>query len=138
MERKPNGEEEERGQSSRVTINGNIDEKEDDDDEGLLSVLKKEIACHSLYGHLVESHLECLKMCLGHNMENIGNVIDPTTFVNNPNLLRANQSELDQFMEAYCMALNKVKEVIEEPQQESMAFINDMYSQLEELLMENP
>ncbi|GFP82421.1 hypothetical protein PHJA_000385100, partial [Phtheirospermum japonicum] len=71
--------------------------------------------------------------CLG-KVDNIENVtFTPTTTT--PNLFTSGQSELDQFMEAYCVALNKLKEVIEEPQQESMAFINYMYSQLEELLL---
>lgn len=35
--------------------------------------------------------------------------------------------------EAYCLALNKLKEAIEEPQMKSMAFINNMHSQLREL-----
>ncbi|KAL0429645.1 UNVERIFIED_CONTAM: hypothetical protein Sradi_0590500 [Sesamum radiatum] len=79
-----------------------------------------------------------LQLCLGNVAENVDrNVVDQTTFnPNHPNLFTSNdQSELDQFMEAYCMALKKVKEVMEEPQQESMAFINYMYSQLEELLL---
>ncbi|KAL3617606.1 KNOX1 domain [Castilleja foliolosa] len=137
MERKANVEEEgERVQSSRVTINGN-DEVSQKQEEGL-SVLKREIACHSLYGHMIESHLECLKLCLG----NVNNVDENVTFtptplqpLNHPNLFTSHQSELDQFMEAYCVALNQLKEVIEVPQQESMAFINYMYSQLEELLL---
>ncbi|GER54178.1 homeobox protein knotted-1-like 1 [Striga asiatica] len=117
-------------ESSRVSVNG--------DDEGNLSVLKREIACHSLYGHLVDSHLDCLKLCLGEKMENIEDVIfNPISapqLNHSPNLSTADQSELDQFMEAYCALLKKVKEVIEEPQQESMAFINYVYSQLEDLL----
>lgn len=35
--------------------------------------------------------------------------------------------------EAYCLALRKLKEAMEEPQQKSMAFINSMHSELEEL-----
>lgn len=37
--------------------------------------------------------------------------------------------------EAYCLALSKLKEAIEEPQQKSMTFINNMHSQLRELTM---
>lgn len=37
--------------------------------------------------------------------------------------------------EAYCLALSKLKEAMEEPQQKSMAFINNMHSQLRELTM---
>ncbi|PON96776.1 Knotted-like MEINOX transcription factor [Trema orientale] len=35
--------------------------------------------------------------------------------------------------EAYCLALRKLKEAIEEPQQKSMAFINSMHSQLTQI-----
>ncbi|KAJ1438672.1 hypothetical protein SESBI_02937 [Sesbania bispinosa] len=49
------------------------------------------------------------------------------------NLGMFSQSELDLFMEAYCLALSKLKEAMEEPQQKSMAFINNMHSQLREL-----
>ena len=35
--------------------------------------------------------------------------------------------------EAYCVALGKLKEAMEEPQQKSMAFLNKMHSQLREL-----
>lgn len=41
---------------------------------------------------------------------------------------------LNQYMqEAYCLALSKLKEAMKEPQQNSMAFINNMHSQLREL-----
>lgn len=40
--------------------------------------------------------------------------------------------------EAYCVTLNQLKEAMEEPQQESMAFINLMYSQLDDLLLDIP
>lgn len=35
--------------------------------------------------------------------------------------------------EAYCLTLGKLKEAMEEPQVNSMAFINNMHSQLREL-----
>ena len=35
--------------------------------------------------------------------------------------------------EAYCFALSKLKEAMEEPQQETVAFINNMHLQLKEL-----
>lgn len=70
MERKQDSqEEEERVKSSNITINGDDDHhhdhevsEKDDDGEGL-GILKREISCHSLYGLLVESHLDCLKVC---------------------------------------------------------------------------
>ncbi|KAH0666839.1 hypothetical protein KY285_028045 [Solanum tuberosum] len=43
-------------------------------------------------------------------------------------------AELDNFMEAYCVALSKLKEAMEEPHLESIKFINHMYSQLSELM----
>ncbi|XP_038679411.1 homeobox protein knotted-1-like 8 [Tripterygium wilfordii] len=45
------------------------------------------------------------------------------------------QSELDSFMEAYCSALRELKEALEQPQQETIAFINAMQSQLRELTL---
>ncbi|KAH0990896.1 hypothetical protein GBA52_002379 [Prunus armeniaca] len=42
-------------------------------------------------------------------------------------------SDLDQFMEAYCDALNKLKEAMEDPIKETTSFITDMYAQLEDL-----
>ncbi|XP_051119587.1 protein KNATM [Andrographis paniculata] len=139
MERKAGScEEEEIGQSSRISINGNHDDHYEDDN------IKKEISSHSLFGLLVKSHLDCLKLCLG-NMEKINDDDDdddddPTAPVlpGHLGLITAGRSELDQFMEAYCTTLRKVKEVIREPQQESMEFINHMYSQLQDLLQDLP
>ncbi|KAL7152739.1 hypothetical protein ABFS83_04G118500 [Erythranthe nasuta] len=129
-------EEVEKVQSSNITINGNKDilERESDDDESI--ILKREIASHSLYSQLVHSHLDCLKLCYLGKMENI--VVDSTAPPSRPILFASHQSELDQFMEAYCMTLKKVKERMEEPQQESMAFIDQMYSQLGDLLIDFP
>ncbi|XP_041997487.1 homeobox protein knotted-1-like 1 [Salvia splendens] len=127
MERKQGGEE--GVQNSKITING--------DDENL-SLLKREIACHSLFSLMVESHLNCLKLCLG-KMENNA-INNPSASLPNQhaNLFTADQSELDKFMEAYCVTLKKLKEEMEEPQQESMEFINIMYSQLDDLLLDTP
>ncbi|KAL8056448.1 hypothetical protein ABFX02_04G120300 [Erythranthe guttata] len=128
-------EEVEKVQSSKITINGNKDILErESDDESIL--IKREIASHSLYSQLVHSHLDCLKLCYLGKMENI--VVDSTALPNRPILFASHQSELDHFMEAYCMTLKKVKERIEEPQQESMAFIDQMYSQLGDLLIDFP
>ncbi|KAL8474493.1 hypothetical protein ACS0TY_031088 [Phlomoides rotata] len=128
MERKQGFQEERVLQSTNISINGN--------DDGSLDMVKKEISCHSLYGLLVDSHLDCLKLCLG-NDEDV--ITTPTALPNQyPNFYAAHQSELDQFMEAYCVTLKKLKEVIEEPQQESMTFINLMYSQLDDLLLDLP
>ncbi|KAL0290377.1 UNVERIFIED_CONTAM: hypothetical protein Scaly_2673000 [Sesamum calycinum] len=124
--------------TNNITTNGDDDDECGNfEEEECLNLLKREIASHSLYALLLQSHLDCLKLCLGNVVENVDcNVVDQTTFKpNHPNLFTSDhQSELDQFMEAYCKTLKKVKEVMEEAQQESMAFINYMYSQLEELL----
>ncbi|KAE8732022.1 Pyrimidine 1 isoform 1 [Hibiscus syriacus] len=40
--------------------------------------------------------------------------------------------------EGYCSALTKLKEVMEEPQLETIAFINAMHSQLRDLAGANP
>ncbi|KAL3835376.1 hypothetical protein ACJIZ3_010112 [Penstemon smallii] len=101
-----------------------------------VDILKKEIACHTLYRPLIQSHLECLKLCLDNNKNDLQ--FEPIKLGNQPNLLKPGRPELDYFMEAYCMTLNKLKEAMEEPQQESMAFINYMYSQLNELAVEIP
>lgn len=42
------------------------------------------------------------------------------------------------WQEAYCSALGKLKEAMEEPHQETVAFINGMHSQLRELARTNP
>ncbi|KAL3574949.1 hypothetical protein D5086_023050 [Populus alba] len=43
------------------------------------------------------------------------------------------QTHIDCLKEAYCFALSKLKEAMEEPQQETVAFINSMHLQLKEL-----
>ncbi|KAF2309136.1 hypothetical protein GH714_000778 [Hevea brasiliensis] len=48
------------------------------------------------------------------------------------------QTDLDHFMEAYCLALTKLKEAMEEPQHETAAFINSMHMQLRELTTTYP
>ncbi|KAL7114459.1 hypothetical protein ACP275_04G122300 [Erythranthe tilingii] len=125
-------EEVEKVQSSKITINGNKDILERES----IDLIKREIASHSLYSQLLHSHLDCLKLCYLGKMENI--VVDQTANPSRPILFASHQSELDQFMEAYCMTLKKVKERMEEPQQESMAFIDQMYSQLGDLLIDFP
>ncbi|OIV93935.1 hypothetical protein TanjilG_05638 [Lupinus angustifolius] len=55
--------------------------------------------------------------------------------INKQNLGMFNQSQLDLFMEAYCLALSQLKEAMEEPQKKSMAFLNNMHSQLRKLTM---
>ncbi|XP_015078699.1 protein KNATM [Solanum pennellii] len=114
--------------------------------------IKRKICCHSLYGLLVQTHLDCLKVCLGiteidkidqkteeksakYNKA-ISHTMDHQTELNNKfsSLTMDQPAELDNFMEAYCVALSKLKEAMEEPHLESIKFINHMYSQLSELM----
>ncbi|KAL2347803.1 hypothetical protein Fmac_001803 [Flemingia macrophylla] len=98
-------------------------------------VLKKIIASHPLYEVLIESHINCLKVGLSG-----GGELDATSAAWNKLVdskskatSGSNTSELDHFMEAYCMALRKLKEAIEEPTKETNAFIRATYLQLKEL-----
>ncbi|XP_042479366.1 homeobox protein knotted-1-like 12 isoform X2 [Macadamia integrifolia] len=98
-----------------------------EDDE----VLKRRISCHPLYGLLTETHLDCLKASMGdieglpRNSQNQAN--------DKINTSMPSCSELDHFMEMYCVALSDLKEAIKEPVQETTAFIDAMYFQLMEL-----
>ncbi|CAJ1932710.1 unnamed protein product [Sphenostylis stenocarpa] len=99
-------------------------------------VLKKIIATHPLYEVLIQSHINCLKVGLSE-----GGEFDATSddawkkLVNSKSKATPspNTSELDHFMEAYCMALSKLKEAIEEPTKETNAFIRATYLQLKQL-----
>ncbi|XP_020201887.2 homeobox protein knotted-1-like 1 isoform X2 [Cajanus cajan] len=107
-------------------------EEEDDDEEENNEILKRRISNHPLYGLLVEAHLDCLKVGDISNLERELK-IDEMQAREKQNMGMFSQSELDLFMEAYCLALGKLKEAMVEPQQKSMAFINNMHSQLREL-----
>ncbi|KAI4357508.1 hypothetical protein L6164_001451 [Bauhinia variegata] len=118
------------GGGRRMVVEGGDIEKESEE------VLKKMIASHPLYGLLIESHLNCLKVGLSEFEEfDIAN--DARKQLNNSKSKDAeilpSSSELDHFMEAYCMALSKLKEAIEEPLNETKAFINTMFIQLKDL-----
>uniref|UniRef100_A0A5B7C8C5 Homeobox protein knotted-1-like 1 n=1 Tax=Davidia involucrata TaxID=16924 RepID=A0A5B7C8C5_DAVIN len=106
------------------------EEAEEEEDEELL---KKRISDHPLYGLLIETHLNCLKVCF-RDIEEVGT----TTALNQADHTKLNatiptSSELDNFMEVYCIALEKLKEVMEKPVQETATFISAMYVQLNEL-----
>ncbi|KAK7364140.1 hypothetical protein VNO80_12568 [Phaseolus coccineus] len=108
------------------------EEEDDDEEENNNEILKRRISSHPLYGLLVEAHLDCLKVGDISNLERELK-IDQMQATEKQNLGMFSQSELDLFMEAYCMALGKLKEAMVEPQQMSMAFINNMHSQLREI-----
>ncbi|XP_062115236.1 homeobox protein knotted-1-like 1 [Humulus lupulus] len=98
---------------------------EEEDNE----ILKRRISDHPLYRLLLQSHLDCLKVGGDNGQFKIKNTERRHHLKQQGN----NCLELDQFMEAYCIALGKLKEEFEEPQQKSMAFISRMHSQLIQL-----
>ncbi|KAH7511559.1 hypothetical protein FEM48_ZijujUnG0003600 [Ziziphus jujuba var. spinosa] len=100
-------------------------------------VLKRMISEHPLFGMLIETHINCLKVGLGEVEDQVGITSSPHQY-SNTNLLDAatiipNSSDLDKFMEAYCIALNKLKEAMEKPVKETTSFIKDMYAELKGL-----
>ncbi|KAK7407703.1 hypothetical protein VNO78_09723 [Psophocarpus tetragonolobus] len=110
-------------------VQGSVVEKENED------VLKKIISTHPLYEVLIQTHINCLKVGFAGTEE-----FDATSdawkkLINSKSKATPcpNTSELDHFMEAYCMALRKLKEAIEEPTKETNAFIRATYLQLSEL-----
>ncbi|QCD92345.1 KNOX2 protein [Vigna unguiculata] len=112
-------------------------QQQDHDDEEEVEeqnneILKTRISNHPLYGVLLQAHLDCLKVGEISKLEREVK-IDEMKAREKQKLDMLSQSELDLFMEAYCLALGKLKEAMVEPQQKSMAFINNMHSQLREI-----
>ncbi|KAH0976071.1 hypothetical protein GBA52_017970 [Prunus armeniaca] len=110
-------------------------EKENQENVEDHEILKNRISTHPLYGLLVEAHLDCLKVGgISGDLDLEGDVSRDMKQLDNKYKASENrQSDLDHFMEAYCLALGKLKEAMEEPQQTSMAFISNMHLQLKEL-----
>ncbi|XP_048229513.1 protein KNATM [Ricinus communis] len=117
--------------------------KEEEEEEE--KEIQKRILGHPLYSLLVETHIDCLKVGLGE----IANV-DPKQQANvEPQSPKKGSSDLSLFMdcmafgsklfiflgkqEAYCVALNKLKEAMEESLQETAKFIKAMHNQLAEI-----
>ncbi|XP_028756657.1 homeobox protein knotted-1-like 1 [Neltuma alba] len=111
------------------------EEKEEEDiEEKDHEMLKSRISNHPLYDLLVQQHLNCLKVGEVSNFEKVKKKKERNKKASmKQNLGMLSHSELDHFMEAYCVALGKLKEAMEEPQTESLAFINNMHSQLRDL-----
>ncbi|XP_054785844.1 protein KNATM-like [Prosopis cineraria] len=105
------------------------EKEEDEEEERDHEILKTRISNHPLYDLLVQQHLNCLKVSDISNLEKV----KKKKAMKKQNLGLCSHSELDHFMEAYCMALGKLKEAMEEPQIESLDFINNMHSQLRDL-----
>ncbi|KAK7308644.1 hypothetical protein VNO77_42264 [Canavalia gladiata] len=117
------------GNEGRKGVQRSDEEKENEE------VLKKIIASHPLYKVLIESHINCLKVGFGEAGEFNATNEAWKKLVNlkSKATSSSNTSELDDFMEAYCIALSKLKEAIEEPTKETIAFIRATYLQLNEL-----
>ncbi|KAE8736501.1 Pyrimidine 1 isoform 1 [Hibiscus syriacus] len=137
-------------------------QEEEAGDRDDVELLKTIISSHPLYGRLVENHLNCLKVGgIGNSgTSSKGSQSQAEVYNSSNNIkknpcsssMQLNQSELDLFMvdeainldilkhmqEGYCSALTKLKEVMEEPQLETIAFINAMHSQLRDLAGANP
>ncbi|XP_028767093.1 protein KNATM-like [Neltuma alba] len=123
----------------KVVVDRNDHTGDKDTDEQLR--LKKMIASHPLYGILIQSHFNCLKVGLGETAEFDTAKDAVKQSVNSKprshHTTSPSSSELDHFMEAYCVALSKLKEAIEEPTRETKAFISGMYIDLKDLTDNN-
>ncbi|KAE8726570.1 Frataxin-like protein [Hibiscus syriacus] len=123
-------------------------QEEEAGDSDDVELLKTRISSHPLYGRLVQNHLNCLKVGGIDNSgtSSKGNQRQTELYNSSNNIkknpcsssMHLNQSDLDLFMEGYCWALAKLKEAMEEPQLETIAFINGMHSQLRDLTEANP
>ncbi|XAR63689.1 hypothetical protein NMG60_11023718 [Bertholletia excelsa] len=120
-------------ETQQTTLREEEEEKDEDEDE---ETLKKRISSHPMYGLLVKTHLNCLKVLYEVGLVDFGAVglttgqsqVDSELHVN-----PRSSSDLDKFMEDYCKALSKLKEAMEKPLQETATFIDTMYDQLDEL-----
>ncbi|XP_044466992.1 homeobox protein knotted-1-like 1 [Mangifera indica] len=124
---------EDNDKSSRIS--SSREKKEEEEENQNNETLKRRISSHPLYGLLIENHMDCLKLGSVLSVESDQDLElhykqDDENKANNS---IHNLSELDHFMEAYCFALSKLKEAMEEPQQETLAFLDAMHSQLTEV-----
>ncbi|KAG7597062.1 KNOX2 [Arabidopsis suecica] len=118
-------------------INQNIKEETKEEKE---EILKKRISSHPLYGLLLHSHLNCLKVCSGDfDSPEIMNTADDLAIsklsLHPDSSSEATSSELDQFMEAYCSTLRELKEAMEKPLIETHRFVDAVYTQLNDIVM---
>ncbi|XP_030509270.2 homeobox protein knotted-1-like 1 [Cannabis sativa] len=110
----------------------------DDDDEKNNILMKKMISEHPLFELLIHTHFNCLKVGLSEIDGEAAVKANINTSYNNSCQSTTNSPDLDKFMEAYCMALRKLKEAMEEPVKDATSFISTIYSQLSDLsLQEN-
>ncbi|XP_010496507.1 PREDICTED: protein KNATM-like [Camelina sativa] len=122
-------------ENMKEEINQNIKEEEAEEE-----ILKKRISSHPLYGLLLHSHLNCLKVCSGDfDSPEIMNTADDLSLtklsLHSDISTEASSSELDQFMEAYCSSLRELKEAMEKPLMETHRFVDAVYNQLNDIVM---
>ncbi|CAH8353889.1 unnamed protein product [Eruca vesicaria subsp. sativa] len=120
-------------QNKKQEINQNTKEDEEEN-------LKKRISSHPLYGLLLHSHLSCLKVCSGDfDSPEIMNTTDDLALtklsLHSDSPPDATSSELDQFMEAYCLTLRELKEAMEKPLIETHSFMDAVYNQLNDIVL---
>ncbi|XP_012072512.1 protein KNATM [Jatropha curcas] len=109
-----------------------IEEEEEQEEEEGEEILKRRILGHPLYSLLVETHINCLKVGIGANVDDDkGNATKKAKLMLETH--KPSTSDLDLFMEAYYLILKKLKEAMEEPLEGATSFINDMYKQLREM-----
>ncbi|XP_021909581.1 protein KNATM [Carica papaya] len=124
----------EEGKSKSVREKQKVEEEEEEDGDDEI-ILKRRISSHPLYGLLIDHHLHCLQATGIDGILERNERIDPKQQLYDILTTSSKRkSELDHFMEAYCCALSKLREAMEEPQQETRAFINTMHSQLRDLI----
>ncbi|XP_010271235.1 PREDICTED: homeobox protein knotted-1-like 1 isoform X2 [Nelumbo nucifera] len=80
--------------NSNKNVNVSFLAEEDGEDE---EVLKRRISCHPLYGLLIETHLDCLKVSLGDIGEASRNAFNPDIIKSDSSMSYC--SDLDHFME---------------------------------------
>ncbi|XP_010476547.1 PREDICTED: protein KNATM-like [Camelina sativa] len=122
-------------ENMKEEVKQNIKEEETEED-----ILKKRISSHPLYGLLLHSHLNCLKVCSGDvDSPEIMNTADDLSLtklsLHSDISPEASSSELDQFMEAYCTSLRELKEAMEKPLMETHRFVDAVYNQLNDIVM---
>ncbi|KAL0723490.1 hypothetical protein Bca4012_038089 [Brassica carinata] len=122
-------------QNMKQEINQNTQEEEEKNE-----ILKKRISSHPLYGLLLHSHLSCLKVCSGDfDSPGMMNTVDDLALtklsIHSDSSLEATTSELDQFMEAYCLTLRELREAMEKPLIETHLFMDAVYNQLNDIVL---
>ncbi|AEE29221.1 hypothetical protein AtNW77_Chr1g0016281 [Arabidopsis thaliana] len=126
-------------ENMKQEINHSLKEEAQEEEE----ILKKRISSHPLYGLLLHSHLNCLKVCSGDfDSPEIMNTADDLALsklsLHPDSSSEATSSELDQFMEAYCSTLRELKEAMEKPLTETHRFVDAVYTQLNDIVMSSP